>query len=73
MTDIHEDSQEPAQFGKPKNRDYLLQHNELLSMFRDFRCPRYREGVIDKRKAIASIVAAKVSPQATSSNTNSPS
>ena len=59
-----------AQFGKPKNPDYLLQHNELLSMFRDFRCLRYREGIIDKSKAIASIVAEKVSPQATNSNTN---
>ncbi len=49
-----------AQFGKPKNPDYLLQHNELLDMFRDFRCLRYREGIIDGRKAIASIIAEKV-------------
>lgn len=45
-------------FGKPKNPDYLLKHNELLEMFRDFRCLRYREGVIEQR-AIASIVAQK--------------
>ena len=47
-------------FGKPRNPDYLLQHNELLDMFRDFRCLRYREGVIEGRQAIASIVAEKV-------------
>jgi len=49
-----------VQFGKPKNPDYLLRHNELLDMFRDFRCLRYREGVFESRKAIASIVAQKV-------------
>jgi len=47
-------------FGKPRNPDYLLKHNELLNMFRDFRCLRYREGVIDKQKAVASIVAEKI-------------
>ena len=49
-----------VQFGKPKNPDYLLKHNELLEMFRDFRCLRYREGIVDGRKAIASIIAEKV-------------
>jgi len=49
-----------AQFGKPKNPDYLLKYNELLDMFRGFRCLRYREGIIDSRKAIASIIAQKV-------------
>ena len=47
-------------FGRPKNPDYLLQHNELLHMFRDFRCIRYREGVIEDRKAVAGIVVEKV-------------
>jgi tellurite methyltransferase len=47
-------------FGKPRNPDYLLKHNELLEMFRDFRCLRYREGIIEGRQAIASIVAEKV-------------
>jgi len=46
--------------GKPKNPDFLLKHNELLVMFRDFRCLRYREGIIDNRQAIASIIAEKV-------------
>ena len=59
-----------AQFDKPKNPVYLLQHNELLCMFRDFRCLSYREGIMDKRKAIASIVAAKLPPQAANSNTD---
>jgi 2-polyprenyl-3-methyl-5-hydroxy-6-metoxy-1,4-benzoquinol methylase len=49
-----------AQFGKPKNPDYLLKHNELLDMFRDFRCLRYREGTVEGRKAVASIVAERV-------------
>jgi hypothetical protein len=49
-----------AQFGKPKNPDYLLKHNELLGLFSDLRCLRYREGIIKNRKAIASIIAEKV-------------
>jgi tellurite methyltransferase len=49
-----------AKFGKPKNPDHLLKHNELLDMFRDFRCLRYREGLIKGPKAIASIIAQKV-------------
>jgi len=49
-----------VQFGKPRNPDYLLKHNELLDMFRDLRCLRYREGVMEGRKAIASIIAEKV-------------
>lgn len=55
-----------AQFGKPKNPDYLLKHNELLNMFRNFRCLRYREGIIEAgkdRRAIASILAEKVEKQ----------
>ncbi len=49
-----------VRFGKPTNPDYLLKHNELLDMFRDFRCFRYREGII-KSRAIAGIVAEKAS------------
>jgi 2-polyprenyl-3-methyl-5-hydroxy-6-metoxy-1,4-benzoquinol methylase len=49
-----------AEFGKPKNPNYLLKHNELLDMFRDFRCLRYREGVVKGPKAIASTIAKKV-------------
>jgi len=48
-----------VRFGKPKNPDYLLRHNELLNVFRDFRCLRYREGVVEGRKAVASIIAEK--------------
>ena len=48
-----------AQFGKPRNPNYLLKHNELLEMFRDFRCLRYREGLIAQEKAVASIIAEK--------------
>ena len=49
-----------AQYGKPSNPNYLLKHNELLNMFRDFRCLRYREGIFPGLKAIASIIAQKI-------------
>ena len=49
-----------ARFGRPKNPDYLLKHNELLGFFDDFRCLRYREGIIENRKAIAGIIAEKI-------------
>ena len=49
-----------ARFGKPRNPDYLLRHNELLHIFRDFRVLRYREGIFGGKKAIASILAQKV-------------
>ena len=52
-----------AQFGKPKNPDYFLKHNELLEMFRELRCLRYREGVFEGPRAIASIIAQKVQPK----------
>jgi len=51
-----------AQWGKPKNPDFLLRHNELLDLFRGFRCLRYREGIVEDegdRRAIASILARK--------------
>jgi 2-polyprenyl-3-methyl-5-hydroxy-6-metoxy-1,4-benzoquinol methylase len=50
-------------FGKPRNPDYLLKHNELLEIFRGFRCLRYREGIIENRKAVAGIVAEKIKEQ----------
>jgi tellurite methyltransferase len=49
-----------ASFGKPQNPDYLLRHNELLQAFKDFRVLRYREGIIDGSKAVASLLAQKV-------------
>ena len=52
---------EQAKFGKPKNPDHLLKHNELLDTFREFRCLRYREGIIKVGKAVAGIIAEKVS------------
>ena len=50
-----------VKFGKPRNPDYLLRHNELLYFFRDFRVLRYREGILGGKKAIASILAQNVS------------
>ena len=49
-----------ARFGKPKNPKHLLQHNELLEFFRDFRCLRYREGILEHRKAIAGFIGVKL-------------
>lgn len=49
-----------ARLGKPKNPDYLLKHNELLDIFSEFRCLRYREGMMEDQRAIASIVAEKI-------------
>ena len=49
-----------TQYGKPRNTDYLLKHNELLNMFRNFRCLYYREGIVESRKAVASIIAEKL-------------
>lgn len=49
-------------FGHPKNPDYLLAPNELLSMFDEFHIIYYREAVVEeegKKKAIASLVASK--------------
>ena len=48
-----------ARFGKPRNPDHLLKHNELLRLFREFRCLRYREGIIGEKNAIAGIIAQK--------------
>jgi tellurite methyltransferase len=48
-----------AQFGKPTNPDYLLKHNELLELFKDFRCLRYHEGIMAKGKAVAGIITQK--------------
>jgi tellurite methyltransferase len=47
-----------ARFGRPRNPDHLLKYNELLDVFRDFRCLRYREGIFGD-KALAGIVAQK--------------
>jgi tellurite methyltransferase len=47
-------------FGKPRNPDFLLKYNELLNMFRSFRCLRYREGIFENSKAIASLIAEKM-------------
>ncbi|HKI49262.1 MAG TPA: SAM-dependent methyltransferase, partial [Desulfobacteria bacterium] len=48
-----------ARFGRPKNPEHLLQHNELLRFFQDFRCLRYREGILEHRKAIAGYIGIK--------------
>lgn len=47
------------QFDGPHNPDYLLNHNELLDMFRDFRVLRYREGIMEPGKVVAGIIAVK--------------
>lgn len=44
----------------PKNRDYLLEHNELLDAFRELRVIFYEETIIDNEKAIARLIAEKL-------------
>jgi len=51
---------EQALFGRPRNPKHLLQHNELLEFFHDFRCLRYREGILENQKAIAGFVGVKL-------------
>jgi tellurite methyltransferase len=46
-------------FGKPKNPNFLLKHNELLNMFKDFYFIKYHEGIFDDKKALAGIIAQK--------------
>ena len=48
-----------ARFGRPRNPDHLLRHNELLHLFRDFRCLRYHEGLKGADRAVAGILAEK--------------
>jgi tellurite methyltransferase len=48
-----------ARFGPPRNPDHLLRYNELLEVFRDYRCLRYHEGIYDGRRAVAGIIAVK--------------
>ena len=51
---------EQALFGRPRNPKHLLQHNELLEFFHDFRCLRYREGILENQKAIAGFIGIKL-------------
>jgi len=48
-----------SRFGPPRNPDHLLRYNELLEVFRDYRCLRYHEGTYEDRRAVAGIVAVK--------------
>ena len=48
-----------AEWGRPNNPNHLLRPGEFLNMFCEYRILRYREGVIEPRKAIASIIARK--------------
>lgn len=50
------------QFGKPSNPDFLLGHGELREAFKEFECLRYFEGIVEKRKAVARIIAMKKEP-----------
>jgi len=54
---------EHKKYDKPFNQDYLLQENELLLSFIDFKIIFYQEGVVEKdgiKKAIASLLAEKI-------------
>lgn len=48
------------EIGPPGNSDYLLAHNELISLFGDLYVTFYREGIFEdgeRKKAVATIVA----------------
>ena len=47
------------QFGRPRNPRYLLEPGELRRLFDDYECLRYREGILDGKRAVAGIVARK--------------
>ncbi len=54
---------EQQQFGSPRNPEFLLKPNELLTMFKDLHIIYYREGVVEeggRKKGIASLVGRKV-------------
>jgi rhodanese-related sulfurtransferase len=44
------------------NPEHLLKPNELLQVFSNWRILRYREGIVDERKALEGIVAVKTAP-----------
>lgn len=46
-------------FEGPKNKDYLLQPNELLVLFKDLKIIYYRELILNNKKAVASLIAKK--------------
>ena len=50
-----------AMFGKPKNPEHLLKHNELLHLFMDFRILRYHEGIMGPNRAVAGVIAQRPS------------
>jgi tellurite methyltransferase len=47
-------------FGHPRNPDFLLRHKELLELFTAFHVVLYREGLVEDRKYLASLIAEKV-------------
>jgi len=54
---------EHQKYDNPFNPNYLLQENELLHSFLDFKILFYQEGVVEKdgiKKAIASLIAQKI-------------
>ncbi len=46
-------------YGSPRNPEYLLQYNELLHHFRDFRVLIYQELIHGEAEAVASLIAQK--------------
>jgi len=57
-------TEQQAQFGRPKNPDFLLKPKELIEIFSDWKILHSFEGVIDvannSKQAIAQIVAIKL-------------
>lgn len=51
---------EQAEFGKPRNPDYLLRPHELRALFQDWEIHHYFEGILnDPKRAMAQIICQK--------------
>jgi hypothetical protein len=53
---------EPARYEHPANPAYLLRPNELLEAFRTLRVRIFRDLILPGPKAVAGLIAEKVSP-----------
>jgi SAM-dependent methyltransferase len=52
---------EQAQFGKPRNPDFLLKSGELMGWFKDWKVIHHFEGILaNPRRAVAEIVCRKL-------------
>lgn len=51
---------EQQAIGQPKNPEFLLKPNELLKLFKGLHIFFYREGIFERKKAVASLIAKRL-------------